>query len=68
MGVRIVLSDVVQKKKLKLIRIRGRNFCVTCESVFKREKNEASKFILKLEEEIKKKHKHRCTRGTNKIK
>lgn len=58
MGVRIVLSDVVPKKKLKLIRIRGRNFCVTCESVFKREKNEASKFILKLEEEIKKKHKH----------
>lgn len=37
MGVRIVLSDVVPKKKLKLIRIRGRNFCVTCESVFKRD-------------------------------
>lgn len=41
-----------------MIRVRGRIFCVTCESVFKREKNEASKFILKLEEEIKKKHKH----------
>lgn len=38
MGVRIVLSDVVPKKKLKLIRVRGRIFCVTCESVFKREK------------------------------
>lgn len=58
MGVRMVLSDFVPKKKLKLIRIRGRNFCVACEAVFKREKNEASKFILKFEEEIKKKNKH----------
>ena len=38
MGVRMVLSDFVPKKKLKLIRIRGRNFVLLMEAVFKREK------------------------------